>query len=143
VYDPARGYPVVVPVVLYDDPDAAAAWLGTVLGFRRIVRATLPDGWVGHVEVERDGYVVLLARRGGEQDGAASLTQVFVADVEAACARAVAAGGTVPGPPGDCPWGVRQALVADPEGQRWAVSQHLRDTDPADWYGEVFGPVPG
>ena len=36
-----------------------------------------------------------------------------------------------------------QAVLADPEGQRWLVTSHVRDTDPSDWYGTVLGPMPG
>ncbi|MEN3310477.1 MAG: hypothetical protein V7603_6679, partial [Micromonosporaceae bacterium] len=25
----------------------------------------------------------------------------------------------------------------------WALTQHVRDTDPADWFGRVQHPVPG
>jgi hypothetical protein len=39
--------------------------------------------------------------------------------------------------------GVQQAVLTDLEGQRWVVCEHLPDTDPADWYGAVLGPVPG
>lgn len=143
MYDPKRGYPTIVPCVLYDDPVAAAGWLTDVLGAREVVRASLPDGWVGHIEVERDGLVILLGRRGGQFTETSSLTQVFVQDVAAACKRATTGGGALLEAPGDRPWGVRQAVVADPEGQRWALTQHLRDTDPADWYGKIVGPVPG
>src|SRR4029077_14991558 len=58
MYDPSRGYPSVVPCLFYDDVPAAARWLCETLGFREMVRATLPDGWVGHSEVERDGFVI-------------------------------------------------------------------------------------
>lgn len=137
MYDPTRGYPVVVPCVLYDDPVAAAEWLTTVLGMRQVVRAALPDGWVGHIELERAGSIVLLGRRGAAFTGSAGVTQVFVDDVGAACERVAAAGGRVLEEPAERPWGVRQAVLADPEGQTWVVCQYLRDTDPADWYGTV------
>jgi PhnB protein len=39
--------------------------------------------------------------------------------------------------------GVRQAMVVDPEGQGWVLNQHLRDTDPGEWYGRVFEPLLG
>jgi uncharacterized glyoxalase superfamily protein PhnB len=139
VYDPQRGYPSVVPCVLYDDISAAALWLRDVLGVREIVRASLPDGWVGHIEVALGGLVILLGRRGGQFTGSASLTQVFVPDVAATCARATGAGGTILEEPGERPWGVLQATVADPEGQRWVLTQHLRDVEPAEWYGTVLG----
>jgi uncharacterized glyoxalase superfamily protein PhnB len=143
MYDPSRGYPVVVPCLLYDDLPAAAGWLTVALGFREILRATLPDGWTGHIELERDGFVLLLGRRGGQFADSAGITQVFVDDVDAACAVGVASGGQLLDPAGERPWGVLQAVLADPEGQRWLVTSHVRDTDPADWYGTVTGPMPG
>jgi uncharacterized glyoxalase superfamily protein PhnB len=69
--------------------------------------------------------------------------QVYVDDVDACSDVAVAAGGTVLSDPAERPWGVRQAVVADPEGQRWVLTQHVRDVTPADWYGEAFEPVLG
>jgi PhnB protein len=143
MYDPRRGYPVVVPCVLYDDPVRAAGWLATVLDMREVVRATLPDGWVGHIELERGGCIVLLGRRGGQFADTHSVTQVFVDDVAIACGRVVDAGGAVLDPPQERPWGIRQATVIDLEGQRWVVCEHVRDTEPADWYGKVVGPMPG
>jgi uncharacterized glyoxalase superfamily protein PhnB len=143
VYDPERGYPIIVPCVLYDDPVAAAGWLTEVLGVREVVRATLADGWVGHIEVERNGFIILLGRRGGPLGDTSSVTQVFVDDVAAACGHAIGSGGSVLDGPAERPWGVRQAVVSDPQGQRWVLTQHVRDTDPADWYGRILGPVPG
>ena len=143
MYDPQRGYPSVVPCVLYDDPMAVVGWLTDVLGVREVVRATMPDGWVGHVELSRNGSIILLGRRGGQVADTSSLTQVFVDDVAAACERATGAGGSILDEPADRPWGVRQAVVADPQGQRWVLAQHVRDTEPADWYGQILGPVPG
>lgn len=143
VYDPARGYPRAVPYVLYRDPAAAARWITEVLGFREAIRFTLPGGPVGHVELERDGAVLMLglaSRRFGET---ASLTVVFVDDVDAACARIPAAGGAVLDAPADHPWGLRQAVVADLEGQRWELSQHLRDVASADWGAEQLAYLPG
>lgn len=143
MYDPKRGYPIVVPCVLYDDPVRAAAWLTTVLDMRKVLQAALPNGWVGHIELERAGAVVLLGRRGGQFAGTDSVTQVFVDDVDAACERVAEAGGAVLEEPQERPWGIRQAVVADLEGQRWVLCEHLRDTEPADWYGTVLGPMPG
>ena len=44
---------------------------------------------------------------------------LFVEDVEAAYARALAAGATVVRPPQDTPYGLRSAIVKDPEGYLW------------------------
>lgn len=42
VYDPGRGYPRVVPYVLYADPAAAVRWLCEVLGLREALRVAIP-----------------------------------------------------------------------------------------------------
>jgi uncharacterized glyoxalase superfamily protein PhnB len=143
MYDPSRGYPSVVPCLFYDDVPGAARWLCQTLGFREMVRATLPDGWVGHSELERDGFLVLLGRRTDSQTPSTSTTQVFVADLAATCAKLVTTGGELVDEAAEQPWGVRQATVIDPGGQRWVLTQHLRDTDPADWFGRVFEPLLG
>jgi uncharacterized glyoxalase superfamily protein PhnB len=143
MYDPSRGYPSVVPCLLYDDVPAAARWLCETLGFREMVRATLPDGWVGHSELERDGFVVLLGRSTESQTTSISTTQVFVADLAATCANLNTTGGELVDGPADQPWGVSQATVIDPGGHRWVLTQHLRDTDPAEWFGQVFNPLIG
>jgi uncharacterized glyoxalase superfamily protein PhnB len=143
MYDPKRGYPAVVPCILYNDLPAAVQWLSHTLGFREVVRASLPDGWTGHSELERDGFVLMLGRRGGQFGDSSSITQVYVDDVDARCRQAVSEGGAILNQPADRPWGVHQAVVADPEGQRWVLTEHIKDTNPADWYGTVLGPVPG
>ena len=71
-----------------------------------------------------------------------SLTQVFVDDVDQVCNRAVAAGGEVHEPAVDEPWGLRQAVIADPSGMRWEVSQYLHHVPPEEWGAEVVEPFP-
>lgn len=144
VYDPARGYPAVVPYLLYRDPGAAARWITEILGFTEAIRFTVPDGGaVAHVELARDGAVLMLGLAGGRFGQTAAITFVFVDNVDAACARIQTSGGTILDEPTDQPWGLRQAVVADPEGQRWELSQHLRDVAPADWGAEQLGELPG
>ncbi|MGH3158300.1 MAG: VOC family protein [Streptosporangiaceae bacterium] len=144
MYDPTRGYPRAVPYVLYRDPAAAGRWITEVLGFREAIRFTVPDGGpVGHVELVRDGAVLMLGLTGGRFGETASITVVFVDDVDAACARIPSAGGTVLDGPADQAWGLRQAIVADPEGQRWELTQHIRDAAANEWGAEQIAPLPG
>lgn len=144
MYDPMRGYPRVVPYVLYRDPAAAAGWITEVLGYREAIRFTVPDGGpVGHIELERHGAVLMLGLAGGRFGETASITVVYVDDVDAACARIPAAGGAILDDPVDQAWGLRQAVVADPEGQRWEITQHIRDVAPVDWGAEQIAPLPG
>lgn len=143
MYDPTRGYPRVTPFVLYKDPSAAVAWISDVLDFREALRFSAPDGTVPHVELERDGFVIMLGLKGGRFGETSTLTFIFVDDVDSTCERAQAAGGRVLAAAQDYPYGLRQAVVEDPEGQRWEVSQHLRDVLPEEWGAEQFRPLPG
>lgn len=144
MYDPERGYPAVIPCVLYADPAAAVHWLGEVLGLREALRVSMPEGGVGHAELVLGDHVVMIGVAGGERFGeVSSITLVFVDDVDATCERALAAGGTVVGEPLDQPWGLRQALIADPEGQRWEITQYVRDVGPETWGAEILDAMPG
>lgn len=143
MYDPERGYPSVVPYLLYADPSAAVRWLTDVLRLREVIRFTTPEGMVGHAELELGGHIVAVGVKGMALGAVNSITLVFVDDVDATCERAVNAGGSVVTEARDQPWGLRQAMVADPEGQRWEVSQHVRDVPPEEWGAEQLAPIPG
>jgi len=51
----------------------------------------------------------------------------YVTDVDAAVARAIAAGAEVTMPVTDMFWGDRYGLLRDPFGHQWSVATHMRD----------------
>jgi PhnB protein len=55
---------------------------------------------------------------------------LFVDDVDAVVARAVAAGATVTMPVADMFWGDRYGVLQDPFGHLWSVATHQRDLTP-------------
>jgi PhnB protein len=55
---------------------------------------------------------------------------LFVADVDAAFARAIAAGGVMISPLGDRFWGARSGSLRDPFGHRWVIATQVRDPAP-------------
>ena len=57
---------------------------------------------------------------------------VYVPDVDAAIAKAVAAGATVTMPADDMFWGDRYGQVVDPFGHRWSLATHVRDVTPEE-----------
>lgn len=86
--------------------------------------------------IEHSGRVMHAAVRVGdavlEMGEAADRTGIpsngfflFVEDVEAAYARALAAGATAVRPPQDIPYGLRSAIVKDPEGYLWWPAQWI------------------
>ena len=143
MYDPKRGYPSLAPYLLYEDCTRAIRWLSDVLGMKEVLRYVMPGGKPGHVEMRHGDLIVMLGVKGSRFGQVSSITFVFVDDVDAACERAVAGGGRIIDPASDQPFGLRQAVVADPEGQRWSMSKHLRDVAPEAWGAELVGDMPG
>ncbi len=147
-FNPARGYPSVVPYVRYEDPATAIEWLSRVLGAREVLRMTLPDGRIGHAELSLGTGQIALGlttepTTGGPLPTRATLpamTLVFVDDVDAAVERARAEGGELVDPAADQPWGLRQAVVSDPGRHLWELSAHVRDVAPGDWGAELVEP---
>jgi PhnB protein len=52
---------------------------------------------------------------------------LYVEDVDAVVAKAVAAGATVTMPVDDAFWGDRYGKLVDPFGHHWSVATHVRD----------------
>ncbi len=59
--------------------------------------------------------------------GASAGLALYVADVDAAFQRAVAAGATVKEPVGDKFWGDRAGSVTDPFGHKWTLLTRIED----------------
>jgi uncharacterized glyoxalase superfamily protein PhnB len=57
---------------------------------------------------------------------------LYVPDVDAAVAQAVAAGATVTMPVADMFWGDRYGMLQDPFGHNWSVATHQRDLSPQE-----------
>jgi len=88
----------------------------------------MPDGRIGHAEIEIAGAPVYLSDAhpeigvvAPEPGGGATVSlHAEVADVDAITAAAVAAGATLERAPGDNPYG-RMSVVRDPFGHRWML----------------------
>ena len=128
----------LIPVRSYPDLDGAVAWMRDALGCRERLR--IP----GHrVQLTiGNGAVVAVAWDAASNPSAGrppATLMVRVADVDATYARAIALGATGITPPASHPYGERQAVVKDPFGHSWTLSQSVADVDPATWGGELVG----
>lgn len=141
-----------MPYLRYEDPRVGLRWVVDVLGGTEALRLTLDDGTVGHAEAVLGSSVIALGvayTPPTDPDPSESrytlrqMTLVYVDDVDATVERAVAAGGTVVEQPTDQPWGLRQAILRDPEGYLWEPSRHLVDVEPSAWGAELLGALPG
>ena len=122
----------VIPVLAYEDVPAAAAWLCDAFGFTERLR--IGDH---RVQLTFGTGAVVVSSRGGDAAPAVRdhSVMVRVADADAHCARATAAGARVVQAPTDFPYGERQYTAIDPGGHAWTFSQTVADVDPRAWGG--------
>ena len=123
---PAGG---VIPYLIVADAPRALDWYVEALGARhRGEPVVMPDGRIGHAELEVAGGVIFLADPSPESrvappapgaHASVSLT-ASVPDAVRFVDRAVAAGAELQRAPEATPYGV-QAVVVDPFGHRWIV----------------------
>jgi len=132
------GYPRVIPYLAVDGASEAIEFYVTVFGATERVRMPMPDGRVGHAELEIGDSVVMLADENEEMGvrapkavgGTPVTLSVYVEDVDAVFDKATAAGATVLRPVDDQFYGDRSGQFEDPFGHRWSVATHVEDVSP-------------
>lgn len=134
-----EGYHSVTPSLTARDAKASLDFYTRALGAEVKFKMDDPSsGGVAHAEFlignsrmmisdEYPGYGAIAPEVG---KGAAFM--IYVPDVDAAFAKAVAAGATATQEPMDQFWGDRTARVNDPFGYRWSFAAHARDVSPEE-----------
>ena len=129
------GYPQVIPSLAVDGAAAAIDFYCEVFGATVRMRMDGPDGRVGHAELQLGDSVLMVAdefpevgHRGPRAIGGTPVTlSVYVEDVDATFAAAVAAGAKELRPVEDQFYGDRVGHFEDPFGHRWSVGTHVED----------------
>lgn len=142
------GWPRISQALYYVEAAKAIDFLREAFGFEVRVRIEGPDGRIEHSELVCDGGLVMVGdvagreekypyRRAPSQLGGINTQSLFVYvdDVEAHHARAVAAGARVCSPLatvdyGEDFWSDRGYECEDPGGHHWWFAQRLRDPKP-------------
>ena len=128
-------YPRVTPYLAVDGADAAIRFYGEVFGAKERMRIAAPDGKIGHAELEIGSGLIMLSDaypeldvRGPKEIGGTPVTvSIYVEDVDAVFARALAAGARSLRSVEDQFYGDRSGQFEDPFGHRWSVSTHVED----------------
>jgi uncharacterized glyoxalase superfamily protein PhnB len=116
----------IIPTFRYDDAHAAIAFLEEAFGFTRHA-VYEEDGVVHHAELKLgDAYIMVGERRSGNADfpGEPTTTYVVVADPDALCARALAAGAVLVRALDDTDYGSREFAVKDPGANVWSFGTY-------------------
>jgi PhnB protein len=139
---PAESAGRVIPYLMVDGAAAAIDFYVAAFGAEERVRLAMPDGSIGHAEIDVHGAAIFLADAPADMPGPGAnpvrlggssvMLHQYVPDVDASVERAVAAGATVVRPPEDQFYGDRASLIADPFGHLWAFHTHIRDVTPEE-----------
>jgi PhnB protein len=134
-----QNYPRVTPYLSVDDGAAAIAFYCDILGATDRGRMAGPDGKVAHAELELGGAVIMLSDAFDvgpptpkALGGTPVTLMVYVEDVDAVHARALAAGATEVAPVTDQFYGDRSGQFDDPFGHRWNIATHVEDVPPEE-----------
>ncbi len=133
-------YQVITPYLVVRGAAEAVAFYVQAFGATEVMRLTMPDGRLGHAEVEIAGSRVMLADEFPEREirGPASLggstvsLNIYVEDVDARFAQALEAGATELNPVQDQFYGDRSGTLVDPFGHRWTLATHIKEVPPEE-----------
>lgn len=136
--NPPENTPRITPYLLYQDVATALAFLSRAFGFRERMRMPMPDGSIGHAEMELADGVIMLGCPGASYrnpkklGGVTQNIYVYVDDVDKHFERAKRAGAKILAEPADQFYGDRRYGAVDPEGHEWYFATHVRDVAPED-----------
>jgi PhnB protein len=117
------------------DATKALAFYLEAFAAEELMRFEGPPGRIAHAEVKIGDSHVMLADENPEEGfvgpqtlgGAGVSLMLYVRDVDATFARAVAAGATVRRPVADQFYGDRVGTLTDPFGHVWSIATHHED----------------
>jgi PhnB protein len=134
------GYRSVIPYLIVDGAAAAIEFYKTAFGAIERYRLGGPGGKIGHAELQIGDSLVMLADEHPEMGALGPRTvggspvgiHLYLSDVDAAAARAVAGGAKLTRPVADQFYGDRLGTIEDPFGHIWHISTHIEDVSPEE-----------
>lgn len=130
-----QGMTAITPHLVCRDAAAAIDFYRKAFGAVEQGRLPGPDGKLMHAAITIGGAALMLVDEFPGQGmpspqslgGSPVTIHLYVADVDATVAQAVAAGASVTMPVADMFWGDRYGRLVDPFGHQWSVATHVRD----------------
>ena len=145
---PAKPNPVpdtdrrVTPCLVVQGAAKALDFYAEVFGAIERMRFPGPGGTIAHAEIQIGDAVVIVEdedpQRGtsappaGGVPGTPAFQFIYVDDVDAVVARAVALGATMRRAPQDQFYGDRDGFIVDPFGHGWVIATHVEEVSPEE-----------
>ena len=133
-----KAYGSLTPGLAIRGAAAAITFYVKAFGAKELSRMPGPDGKIMHAELKIGDRILFLGDEMPEMGSPSPQTlggspvaiMLYVKDVDAVFARAVAGGAKPLTPPADMFWGDRYGTVVDPFGHRWSLATHKADLTP-------------
>ncbi len=134
------GYRSVNAYLIVDGAAKAIEFYRQAFGARERYRLTLPNGGIGHAEIEIGDTRVMLADESPQRNvksprtlgGSSVHLLMYLADADAAMKQALAAGASETRPIQTQFYGDRSGTVTDPFGHVWTLATHVEEVSSAE-----------
>jgi PhnB protein len=134
------GYTALTPYLIVDGAAGAIEFYQKIFGAVELFRLADPSGRIGHAELMINDSRIMLAdefpnmgARGPSSFGGSPVRMLlYVDDVDATVARAIAAGAKLVRPIEDQFYGDRAGGLEDPFGHYWHLATHIEDVSPEE-----------
>lgn len=118
------GFHTLTPYLITRDAAKTIEFLKESFGAEEVARYPTPDGKIMHAQVNIDQASVEISDGSAKYPPSPVALHLYVADADAAYARAIAAGGVSLFEPADREYGDRESGVIDPGGNYWYIATH-------------------
>lgn len=134
------GFHAVTPYLAVKNAGEAIEFYKRAFGARERMRMPMPDGKVGHAELQIADSIIMLGEECPEHGNVSPETlegspvglALYVPNVDEVFNRAVSAGATVKEPLENKFWGDRAGSLLDPFGHKWMLLTHIEDVSPQE-----------
>src|SRR5262245_21290655 len=123
--DTLNTYRTLTPYLLVPDADVEMHFLKAAFGANETSCTRTAEGKVMHAELTVGDSLVMIGQSSGQWKALSGALYVWVPDVDATYARALAAGATSQSAPEDKPYGHRQGGVVDTNGITWWIASPI------------------
>lgn len=137
-----EGYNTLTPYISVNKADEAIEFYKNVFNAREVGRITMPDGTIGHAELQIGDSKIMLAQENVQWGNVSPLSLggspvalcVYVENVDAVFDKALQEGGKVIGDMAvkDQFYGDRAGSFTDPFGHKWTIMTHIEDVSPEE-----------
>lgn len=134
------GYSAITPYLCIKGAAAAIDYYKQVFNAEERMRMPMPEGKVGHAELQIGGALIMLADEFPEMNflspqtigGTPVSLMLYVGDCDKTFAKAIEHGAIEKKPLQNQFWGDRCGTLQDPYGHVWTIATHVEDVTPEE-----------